>query len=205
MRGPTRPWLSHLPAAVAVTLLLLGCGSEDEGDGGGPNSPLEDPAATEASPEATVAEPDPDDLGEDDERAVRAAVNGYVRAINGRDAAAVCAVLAPGALDGVRLPESGPDCASSMRHSIGFEGPGGTPVWKRTRIHALTAVSVDEGRARVTATVSHDFADRSQPSVEEDVIYLERSGEAWVVSKASATLYRAIGYPEPPLRALTPP
>ncbi len=204
MRGPTRTLLSRLSAVAAVTLLLLGCGSEDEDDGGA-SSPLEDPAATEASPEAAVPEPDPGELAEDDERAVRAAANDYVRAVNAHDGVAVCELLAPGALDGVRLPESGPDCASSLQHSIGFEGPGGTPVWKRTRIHELTAVSVDEGSARVTATVSHDFADRAQPSVEEDVIYLERSGEGWVVSKASATLYRAIGYPEPPLESLTPP
>ena len=64
---------------------------------------------------------------------------------------------------------------------------------------------MDEDRARVTATVSHDFSDRPEPSVEEDVIYLDRVGDAWLVAKPSASFYRAIGYPEPPLRALTPP
>lgn len=51
----------------------------------------------------------------------------------------------------------------------------------------------------------HRFGDREQPSVEEDVIYLEReAGGEWLLSKPSATLYRAVGYPEPPLRAFTP-
>ena len=141
----------------------------------------------------------------DDERAVREATNAYIRALNDHDGAAVCAALAPGALDGVKFPESGPDCASTLEHSIGFDGPGGTPVWMRTRVHALTPVAVEGDRARVTATVSHDFSDRPEPSVEEDVIYLRRSGDGWALAKASASLYRAIGYPEPPLRALTPP
>ena len=69
----------------------------------------------------------------------------------------------------------------------------------------MTAVSVGPERARVTATVMHRFSDRGYRSVEEDVIYLDRIGGRWLLAKPSGTLYRAVGYPEPPLRALTPP
>ena len=51
----------------------------------------------------------------------------------------------------------------------------------------------------------HRFSDRSYRSIEEDVIYLDRVGGRWLLAKPSGTLYRAVGYPEPPLRALTPP
>ena len=57
----------------------------------------------------------------------------------------------------------------------------------------------------MTATVTHDFSDRDYVSVEEDVIYLDGVGERWLLAKPSGTFYRAVGYPEPPLRALTPP
>ena len=56
-----------------------------------------------------------------------------------------------------------------------------------------------------SATVTHHFSDRKYVSVEDDVIYLQRVGGRWLLAKPSATLYRAVGYPEPPLDALTPP
>ena len=190
-------------AAVAAAVALGACGSEDEG--GDPTSPLADPAVTEASPEAPAPEADDGSLSETDEQAVAEAARAYIAAINADDGEAVCAALAPGALAGAGLPREGPSCAASVEGSIGHRGGGGTPVWRRTRLYELTAVSVAEDRARVTATVSHDFSDRPEPSVEEDVIYLDRTGDAWLVAKPSASFYRAIGYPEPPLRALTPP
>ena len=69
----------------------------------------------------------------------------------------------------------------------------------------IKAVSVEGRGARVTATVTHHFTDRNYVSVEDDVIYLEPSGDRWLLAKPSATLYRAVGYPEPPLRAFSPP
>jgi hypothetical protein len=194
----------RLTALAAALVLLAGCGGDDSDDPSG--SPLADPAATEASPEVSV----PDETGglpADRDEAVRDTINAYIAAINAGDGAALCRLLAPDALDGVRLPEQGPDCASSLTHSIGFRGPGGTPVWKRTKLIALDPVAWggDVG-ARATASVIHDFADRPEPSVEEDVIYLDRIGEnGWLIAKPSATFYRAIGYPEPPLSSLTPP
>jgi hypothetical protein len=57
----------------------------------------------------------------------------------------------------------------------------------------------------VTATIVSDFADRDEPSVEDDVIYLERRGRQWLMVQPSAILYRAIGAPDLPLDLLTPP
>ena len=37
------------------------------------------------------------------------------------------------------------------------------------------------------------------------MIYLDRVGDEWLIAKPSASFYRAIGYPEPPLSSLTPP
>jgi hypothetical protein len=62
-----------------------------------------------------------------------------------------------------------------------------------------------EARARLSATVTHHFSDRKYVSVEDDVIYLELVGGRWLLAKPSGTLYRAVGYPQPPLTALSPP
>ena len=191
--------------AIAAALVLGACGSDDDGDE--PASPLEDPAVTEASPEAPTPQPPPGDgsLTDQDEQEVTVATRAYIAAINSGDGERLCALLVPGALGGVRLPRPGADCPASVQGSIGYRGPGGTPAWKRTKLFELDAVAVQQDRARVTATVAHDFAGREQPSVEEDVIYLDRAGDSWLIAKPSASFYRAIGYPEPPLHALTPP
>ena len=194
--------LRTLALAALLTAAMAGCGSDEEPDS---TSPLEDPAAIEASPEAPPAGPEGDSLSESDRAQVAAAVRAYIAAVNADNGEAVCELLAPEALDGAGLPTELPSCPESVQASIGHRSGGGTPVWTRTRLHALTAVAVDEDRARVTATVTHDFAGRDQPSVEEDVIYLDRVGDEWLIAKPSASFYRAIGYPEPPLRALTPP
>ena len=185
---------------------MTGCGSdEDDGEPQG-GSILTEPAVTEAAPEAEPApQAEGGELDEDDRAAVESAFRGYVAAVNAGDGEAVCRLLAPGALSEIELPLPQSDCGPALAASIGFRGKGGTPAWRRTRIHEVTAVSVSEDRARVTATVSHDFADRPEPSVEEDVIYLDWAGNEWLIAKASATLYRAVGYPEPPLSSLTPP
>jgi len=133
------------------------------------------------------------------------AVRGYIEALDRRDAEAVCALFEPGAFPISELPRRRGDCPASLAASIGYARPGGTPVWKRTTLEELNEVSVGPERARVTATVTHRFADRRFPSVEDDVIYLDRAGDRWLLAKPSGTLYRAVGYPEPPLRSLTPP
>jgi hypothetical protein len=198
-------------ALLAAAALAAGCGEESEDPGGGAPAASSGEAPggapeNEASPEASVpAEGEEGELAAGDEAAVRAAVAAYIDALNRRDGAAVCALAEPGAIPIGELPVGEGGCAAALGASIGHRGGGGTPAWKRTRIIEVTAVSVGPERARVTATVLHRFADRGYRSVEEDVIYLDRDGDRWLLAKPSATLYRAVGYPEPPLRAFAPP
>ena len=193
-------------AAFAVMLPALGaCGEDDEPERTA-SAPNPGPALTEAAPEEEAERPAAEgELPEDDRAAVEAAVRDYIAGLNRHDSAAVCALFEPAALDLSELPVQRGGCEASLAASIGTKPENGGPAWRRTTISELNEVSVGEDRARVTATVSHDFSDRDYISVEEDVIYLDRSGEAWLLAKPSGTLYRAVGYPEPPLRALTPP
>lgn len=204
-------------AALALGTLAIACGSDDDSGTGATTSgeaPVEAPgaAATEAAPEAPPQGPTATgDLPESDESAVDAVVDAYIAALNRHDAEGVCNLFEPGGLPLMELPvrrggrPPPGDCAASLGASIGRRPPRGGPAWKRTTIEEVTAVSVGGERARVTATVVHHFSDRRQPSLEEDVIYLDRVGDRWLLAKPSATLYRAVGYPEPPLRAFTPP
>lgn len=197
---------------IVIALGLVVWGSDDDE----PDSPLEEPAMQEASPEAEPAVAPGGGAGELDatERSqVVAAVRGYIAALNGRDAEQICSRLAAGAVEAADFPAGkapeGPAqdvCVGGVERNIGEGGRGGTPAWRRSQLHELKAVSVGEDRARVTATLTHDFSDRSYVSLEEDVIYLARGPDgSWLIAKPSGTFYRAVGFPEPPLRALTPP
>jgi hypothetical protein len=166
----------------------------------------EGPAATEASPEAPASGPaSTGDLPAADRAAVATAVRDYISALDRHDAARVCAMLLPGALDVSELPKRRGGCRSSLRASIGKRPRDGGPAWRRSSLVELKPESLGEDRARVSATVTHHFSDRKYVSVEDDVIYLERVGGHWLLAKPSGTLYRAVGYPEPPLRAFSPP
>lgn len=211
--------------ALLVALIAGGCGGgDDETEPGtvgsqpemGPAAPpaadIPDTAdsdqggsAGEASPEASPTGPETGQLSDPDEEEVAGFVRTYVAALNGHDAEAACGHFAPGALRLSELPVRRGGCVGSLRASIGTRPAGGGPAWKRTRVVEVSAVSVERGGARATTTVLHRFRDRRQPSIEEDVIYLERSGGRWLLAKPSATFYRAVGYADPPLRALTPP
>jgi hypothetical protein len=166
----------------------------------------EGPAAAEASPEA---EPNgPQSTGEldgADRSATAATVRGYIAALDRRDAARVCALIAPGGIDFGDLPRRRGGCRASLRASLGTRPPGGGPAWRRTQLVDLKPEALGDDRARITATVTHRFSDRKYVSVEDDVIYLERSGGSWLLAKPSATFYRAVGYAQPPLRAFGPP
>jgi hypothetical protein len=166
----------------------------------------EGPAATEAAPEAPAEGPSSHGAlsGEDRTSAV-AAVSGYIRALNRHDAARVCALIATGSLDLSRLPRRRGGCLPSLRASVGTPPRGGGPAWRKTTLVEATPEDLGDGRARVSATVTHHFADRRYVSVEDDVIYLERAGSRWLLAKPSGTLYRAVGYASPPLDALRPP
>jgi hypothetical protein len=223
------------PGAFAITaaaLALAGCGGSG-GDGtttapsrtttsvpeaigelpAGPVAPAqtseqsgEGPAASEASPEAPAAGPSSSGGLPDADRAdVAASVTTYIAALDRHDAARVCALLAPGSLDLSELPARRGGCRPSLHASIGVRPRGGGPAWRQTRLVETRVERLGEDRARVSATVTHHFSDRKYVSVEDDVIYLERAGDHWLLAKPSGTLYRAVGYAEPPLRALSPP
>jgi hypothetical protein len=166
----------------------------------------EEPGATEASPEAPAEGPESTgELSGEGRSAAVAAVSDYIRALDRHDAAGVCALLVPGALDLSRLPSRQGGCLASLRASIGTRPRGGAPAWRKTTLVAVKPEDLGDGRARVSATVTHHFSDRKYVSVEDDVIYLQRAGGRWLLAKPSGTLYRAVGYPEPPLDAFTPP
>ena len=166
----------------------------------------EGPGAAEASPEAPAEGPAATgDLSGTDRAAVTAVVSEYITALDRHRAARVCALLEPGALDPAELPKRRSGCRASLAASIGTRPRSGGPAWRRTALFALKAEDLGNDRARVTATVTHHFSDRRYVSVEDDVIYLERAGGRWLLAKPSGTLYRAVGYREPPLRSLSPP
>ena len=166
----------------------------------------EGPAATEASPEAPANGPrSTGSLPDADSAAVGAVVRSYVAALDRPDAASVCSLIVPGGLPVGDLPKRRGGCRPSLRASIGTRPADGGPAWRRTAIVELKPEALGEDRARVTATVTHHFSDRKYVSVEDDVIYLERVDGRWLLAKPSATLYRAVGYAQPPLRAFSPP
>jgi hypothetical protein len=209
-----------------VALVATGCGSDSEtgstvaasgtttiagstaklpAGAVGPVHPDEGPGAEEASPEAPAEGPSTGSLSGADEEAVSRSVRIYVDALDRHDATRVCSLLVPGVLDLRQLPVRRGGCERSLRASIGRRPAGGGPAWRKTEIHAMKAVSVEGGGARVTATVTHHFSDRKYVSVEDDVIYLKKVGERWLLAKPSGTFYRAVGYAEPPLSAFAPP
>ena len=213
-----------VPATFALIMLGVGllaaCGGSNE------SAEMD---ATNAAPPSTVAEPpaseaprrDEDAGGGKDqdrggdggaerarrtERAVQRAASEYVDALDRGDGAAVCAALAEGAIDAVELPRERGGCDASLGASIGYRDPRGVPVFAGAELVAFAGVELlDAESARVTATVVTDFADRDEPSIEDDVMYLTREQGRWRLAKASPTLYRAIGAAEVPPNALTPP
>jgi hypothetical protein len=189
---------------VVALLALAGCGSSDDGNDRATTSAQ--PAVPEASPEGPATGPVASgDLPGPDRAAISATVARYVDSLNRHQATAVCDLFAPGALELGELPRRRGGCEASLDASIGVRPPYGAPAWRRTRLREAKAAVLDDERARVTAGVTHRFSDRRYISVEDDVIYLERAGDRWLLAKPSATFYRAVGYPDPPLRALSPP
>ena len=216
-------------------LLAIVCGGavlgvlalSDDGENGAPPAPVaggEDPSAADegangaegsgdARPDADGSGPSPPDAeppapsdgASRAERQTERVVRAYVAALVARDGARVCKLLAPGAIEQVELPRSGGDCAGGLTASIGYRDPRGFPQWQSAELTRIASIEVDGDQARVTATVVTEFADREEPSIEEDVVYLERRDGGWLIAKPSATLYRAIGAPDVPPEVLAPP
>lgn len=204
---PTSRWIWLAPIAAAAVVLVLLLASDEEG----PDTvitPAQGPAADAPAPpfpDQESAGPGGGAVPGDAERQVVRAVRTYLEGIDARDGARVCAVLAPGAIQNLELPKERAGCAHSLDASIGYRDPRGYPVFDRARVEAIKDVTLGAGQARVTATVVTRFADRDEPSIEDDLIYLVSSGEEWRVVKPSATLYRAVGKPEAPPGVIAPP
>jgi hypothetical protein len=205
-----------LLGAVALAIGIAACGDDDD-DTATTTSPTQ-PSSAETTIEAPAEDPesaadsqagDEDEADQPrlspDERAVAQAVRAYVEALDDGDGAAACALLAPGAIDAVELPKERSDCAASLDASIGYRDPRGVPVWESARVVALPSLEVDGEQAKVVATTVTQFADRDEPSIEDDVVYLVRSGDEWLIAKASSTLYRSIGVADVPPSVLAPP
>ena len=215
------------PVAVAsVSALLLlgmalgaGCGGSD--DAGRATAPAETPPSIVAEPPDRSGSPqDSSDSSADDDQTsqtresepgrggkstVQRAAARYVKALSEGDGAAVCAAMVEGALDDLALPKAREDCAASLDASIGYRDPRGVPVFASAELVAFEGVEVSGREARATATVVTQFADRDEPSIEDDLIYLRRVNGDWRITKASLTLYRAIGTAQVPPDALSPP
>jgi len=138
---------------------------------------VEGPAATEASPEAKANGPQATgQLEGGDRSAATATVRDYLAALDRRNAARVCALVAPGGIDLGDLPRQRGGCRASVGASIGTRPPSGGPAWRHTELVEVKPEALGDERARITATVTHHFSDRKYVSVEDDVIYLERIG-----------------------------
>jgi hypothetical protein len=207
--------------AVAA-VLAAGCGDEDSAPAGEPSAPAGEPAVTapaEGEQEPTPpAEPPPEDKpagpaesGDADprltelERQAERTARALVAALNDRDGARVCSLFVSGGLDEVELPERRGDCAGSMSASIGYRDPRGLPVWASAKVARVDVTEIDAASATLTVTVVTEFADRGQPSIEDDLVYLSRDGDRWRIAKPSSTLYRAVGVADVPPSVLTPP
>lgn len=159
--------------------------------------PEDDPRGAEPGPTGGPPE-------SSDERAVASAARGYVQAMDRRSGAGVCRAFAPDGLDDVDFPDERGSCPASVKASLGF-AKRGFPVWQHSQMTDQVSADVNGDSAKVVATVFTLYADVREPTIEDDIIYLQRSGDQWLVAKPSLTLHRAIGDADPPPSVLTPP
>jgi hypothetical protein len=205
-----------IAAGMLVALTVAGCG-DDEPQAAPtvtvalPSSSTTRSASTTTPPPPPAGEPSgPAETATEDprvnelEREADRTARDYVEGLDARDGEAVCALHAPGALDAVEFPVTRDDCAASLTASIGYRDPRGLPVWEGATAPNIRVSDLDGRSATVVATVVSHFADR-EDSVEDDVIYLTRDGDGWLIAKPSATLYRAIGIADIPPSVLSPP
>ena len=200
--GKPEPDLSDMTATTSTVPATTATTTSTTGSGGGegqapprsqqkPHGPAESGAA---DPRVTAAE-----------REAAATVRRYVAALDDRDGGAVCALLAPGAAGELDPPVHRGNLCTSIGASIGYRDPRGLPVWQRAEVARIRSVAVDGDTAKVVATTVTRFADRGERSVEDDIVYLVRAGDHWLVAKPSSTLYRSIGVADVPPSVLAPP
>lgn len=209
-------------ALVIAGLALAGCGDEEPippltttertvpaqapgaGEGSDPPAPAVDKPSGPAESGDRDPRPTPSELG----RAAARTVIDYVDALDAGDGAAVCALLAPGALRELELPIRRGKCARSLTASIGYRDPRGLPVWEGATASSVPVPELGAGArtTRVVVTVVTRFADRDEASIEDDIVYLVRDGGVgWSIAKPSSTLYRAVGIADVPPSVLAPP
>ncbi len=189
--------------------LTAGCGGDSDQASTAPTVAERDGTSPEA---AAPAEGQAPEGGEQREGSAGSAarreavltVRSYVGALSRREGRRLCELLTDAAIRELDLPRRRGSCAESMSASIGYRDPRGLPVFRRAGLSGVGSVQLDDDEARVTATVVTVFADRREPSIEDDLIYLSRSGSGWKIAQPSSTLYRAIGQ-QPPPAVLTPP
>jgi hypothetical protein len=192
---PTEPF-TITPGEPVDSSELPGAPGVPSPDNGSAPNDLQEPGVAEGP-----SGPPP---ASEDERAAARAVRDYVNALTDRDGAAVCAAFEPGVLDEADFPRERGDCAATVNASLGFEQQG-MPVWRSSKTTPSISAKLTGDDARVTATVVTLYADQREPTIEDDVVFLRRSGERWLIVKPSATLYRAIGTADVPLSAFTAP
>lgn len=199
--------------ALALALALAGCGEKEEPSPGAPSTMWPPDAAT--GPAAPTHEDDAtgsNPTGAErraarrlaTERAIERTVRAYIAGLDARDGKRVCAVLAPGVIEELRLPRNRGSCAASLDASIGYRDPRGLPQFAGIKLSGITAIDLGRRSASATTSIVTSFADRDEPSIEDDIVYLERSGRGWLIAKPSAALYRAIGA-EPGPEVIAPP
>ena len=217
MQGPKR--VKPTVAVAVLAAAFAGCGSQGEPTASTTSVALPAPSTTSTAGEAPAPAPEPaeppgpSETATDDprvnarERQAANTVRAYVAALDARDGEGVCSLLAPAALAGFEFPRPRSTCAASIEASLGYRDPRGLPVWERSRPLAIRVAELGgDGRsAKVVATVATRFADRAEESVEDDIVYLNRARGGWLVTKPSATLYRAVGIADVPPSVLSPP
>ena len=181
--------------------------SEGKGEEAG-NRDEPDLPPTEDDPEGLEPGPSGPAPSSEDELAAARAAREYVEAIDDRNGRKLCEAFEPATdapQERLKVPEERGSCAASFDASFGYKGNDGQPVWSSSEMTNDLAAQIDGDRARVVATVFTKYSGVREPTIEDDIIYLSRATDRWLVVKPSATLYRAVGIADVPLEALEPP
>jgi hypothetical protein len=198
---------------AALSLAAAGCGDGDaDGTTGStaPGAPGHAKTATEGGQATTpggggAGEPASSSRQRNPARDVRQAIDDYIDALDAADGERLCSLFVSGALDDLDLPVRRDGCSASVAASLGYRDPRGFPVWTGSAIGGFHTIAIQGDQARATVTILTRYAGNREPSIEDDVIYLRRSGGHWLLVKPSVTLYRAIGVPNAPPQVLAPP